>query len=137
MHNQNDKFLEATPDGLVAEGLVEVKCPYSARDLTPDEAIFRRKVTFWKQNGEINETHKWFYQIQGQMMVTRRKYCCFAIWTPKGIKQEVIFKDEEFCIRMRNKLCEFYLKCCLPELIDPRKSRNMEIINISVKKKEE
>lgn len=39
-----------------------------------NEAIEQKKVTFWKtnKNGEIevNKTHNWFYQIQGQLHIT-------------------------------------------------------------------
>lgn len=42
-------FLGATPEGLINnEGIIEVKCPYSARHLTPEDAIELRKITFWK-----------------------------------------------------------------------------------------
>jgi hypothetical protein len=32
--------------------------------------------------------------------------------------------------KMKNKLEQFYMKCYLPELIDPRTSRNMPIRDI-------
>lgn len=45
-----------------------------------NEAIEQKKVTFWKtnKNGEIevNKTHNWFYQIQGQLHITQRKNVC-------------------------------------------------------------
>ncbi|XP_063223707.1 uncharacterized protein LOC134531760 isoform X3 [Bacillus rossius redtenbacheri] len=41
-------FLGATPDGTVdSDGLVEVKCPSSAKEISPDDAILSRKFTFW------------------------------------------------------------------------------------------
>ena len=41
-------FLAASPDGLIGEdGIVEIKCPASCNELTPEEAILSRKVTFW------------------------------------------------------------------------------------------
>lgn len=44
-------FLGASPDGLIEEdGIVENKCPASAKEMTPDEAILKRKVTFWKNS---------------------------------------------------------------------------------------
>lgn len=39
-----DVFLGATPGGLIwADTLVEIKCPYSAEYLDPDEAIIQKK----------------------------------------------------------------------------------------------
>jgi len=36
-------FIRATPDGLIDEdGLVEIKCPHSAADLTPEEGIEKK-----------------------------------------------------------------------------------------------
>ena len=41
-------FLCATPDGLVGDDtVVEVKCPYGAREMTPDEAIFDKLITIY------------------------------------------------------------------------------------------
>ena len=68
----------ATPDGKVCDngtsGLLEIKCPYSVRDLTVAEAIQERNVFFLCQgeNGiEMKKTHNdnlWF-QVQGQLLV--------------------------------------------------------------------
>jgi hypothetical protein len=39
--------LGATPDELIGDdGLVKVKCPYSAREDTPTEAIVKKKLKF-------------------------------------------------------------------------------------------
>jgi len=40
-------FLGATPDDLIgADTLVEIKCPYSAENLDPDEAIIQKKNNY-------------------------------------------------------------------------------------------
>lgn len=122
-------FLAASPDGLIDDlGIVEIKCPFSARDLTPDEGIKQRKITFWLRNGDINKIHKWYYQIQGQLHVTNRSYCVFAVWTPHGMKSETLFRDTTFwSTSMEPLLSQFYFNCLLPELVDPRRARNMPI----------
>ncbi|XP_031353734.1 uncharacterized protein LOC116178384 [Photinus pyralis] len=122
-------FLAASPDGLIGDmGILEVKCPWSAREMTPEEGISKRKILFWSSKGEVNQNHKWYYQIQGQLHITRRQYCVFAAWTPKGLKTETILKDDQFWkTEMEEKLVSFYMKCLLPELVDPRKVRNMPI----------
>ncbi|CAI6357776.1 unnamed protein product [Macrosiphum euphorbiae] len=49
--DSNNVFLGATPDGLIGhDTLVEVKCPFSAADMDPEEAILNKKITFWKIN---------------------------------------------------------------------------------------
>ncbi|KAJ8885747.1 hypothetical protein PR048_011947 [Dryococelus australis] len=49
-------FTGASPDGLRGEdGLVEIRCPYSARDLTPEQAVKEKNVTFFTvHNGQMN-----------------------------------------------------------------------------------
>ncbi|GBN00760.1 hypothetical protein AVEN_220265-1 [Araneus ventricosus] len=96
-------FLAATPDGLIDDdGTVEIKCPSSCSDLTPVESILKRKITFWtidKKNNEIkgiNPKHLYYFQIQGQLHISKRKYCLFVVWTPHEIKLERIDIDDEF-----------------------------------------
>lgn len=62
-------FLGASPDGIFDEGIIEIKCPYSARNLDPDQAILEKKITFWKPDGSINTNHNWYYQVQGQLHI--------------------------------------------------------------------
>lgn len=128
-------FLGATPDGLIDEdGLVEIKCPSSARTLTPDEAIKEKKITFWKIDAlgdvKVNPKHEYFFQVQGQLHVTQRSYCLFCVWTPKGVKIERVERDDDFWENMMvEKLERFYMQCVLPEIIDPRHRRSMPIRN--------
>lgn len=95
-----DVFLGATPDGVIGEDtLVEIKCPYSAENLDPDEAIIQKKITIWKTNKNkeitgIDRNHKYYYQVQGQLHITKRKYGIIACWTRKGIKYEKIERDD-------------------------------------------
>lgn len=145
-------FLAASPDGLLGnDGIVGIKCPSAAADMTPDEAIKQKKgvfSNFWKEGlisgrVEINENHGYYYQIQGQLHITRREYCNFVVWTPKGIKIEKIKRNDSFwSVKMIHKLEQFYLDCILPELVDPRKTRNMPMRNppyilAAIKKKKE
>ncbi|XP_039285250.1 uncharacterized protein LOC120351536 [Nilaparvata lugens] len=60
--------------------------------------------------------------------ITKRKYCILVIWTPKGLKTFEIERDDEFWKEnMKEKLETFYMKCLLPELIDPRQRRSLPI----------
>lgn len=134
--DRNNPFLGASPDGLVKDdSIVEIKCPSSARELSPDDAVKKRKCTFWTvtkegEIGDIQTNHNFYYQVQGQLQVTKRKYCIFALWTPKGLKTTTIERDEVFWRdRMFPKLKRFYMECLLPEIIDPRHNRSMPIRN--------
>lgn len=141
-------FLGATPDGLLDDdGLVEIKCPCSASNMTPEEGILSKKIDFWSINkdgtiGNIKKKHKYHYQVQGQMKIANKKYCIFAVWTPKGIKTEKILFDQVFWdLEMFPKLQSFFYDCLLPEIVDPRHPagliRNPQyIIDAQEKKKE-
>ncbi|CAG4936655.1 unnamed protein product [Colias eurytheme] len=129
-------FLGATPDGLHGDSaIVEIKCPLSAYKSGLDEAIAKKKVTFWKETSkglEINKNHKWFYQVQGQLHITKRAKCLFAVWSNAEtlLKTEYILRDEIFWEqKMKKKLSAFYIDCLLPELVDPRYPRGMQIRN--------
>jgi hypothetical protein len=62
-------FLGASPDGLCNDGIVKIKCPYSARNMDAEEAIRQKKIKFWKLDGTVNTNHDWYYQIQGQLHI--------------------------------------------------------------------
>ncbi|KMQ86118.1 hypothetical protein RF55_14999 [Lasius niger] len=132
--NENP-FLGASPDGLIEEnGLVEIKCPLSAEHLTAEKAIETLpslKGIFDKKNPyKMNRNHRFFYQVQGQLNITRREYCIFAVWTPESIKIVNISTDNEF---WKNKmlpfLTRFYYECMLPEILDSRHNRHLPIRN--------
>ncbi|XP_054005272.1 uncharacterized protein LOC128890641 [Hylaeus anthracinus] len=119
-------YLGASPDSVIGEdGIVEIKCPKSAEDVTPEEAITTKKsvkAIFTDSTGSaLRKTHPYFYQVQGQLDITGRKYCLFCLWTKKGIMSIRVEKDDDFWKReMEPKLTQFYLNCMLPEIIDSR-----------------
>ena len=125
-------FLAASPDGLVGnDGLVEVKCPHSARTMTPFDAASEIKdfcCSPSKTKITLKRGHNYYYQIQGQLHVTRKHWCDFVVWTPKGISIERIQRDDDFwCKKMELKLVRFYMKCLLPELADPCHPKGLPI----------
>lgn len=125
-------FLGASPDGIFDEGIVEIKCPISAFGFHADDAIREKKIKFWQSDGTINHKHEWFFQVQGQLHVTNKRMCLFAIWTGQNfpMKIEKILRDDEFWEKeMKYKLLNYYNKCMLPEIVDPRKSRSMPLRN--------
>lgn len=94
---------------------------------TPSEI---KKIKFWHSDGTINQKHEWFYQVQGQLHIADKKICLFAVWTGKElpVKVEKITRDDEFWEKaMKNRLIDYYNKCLLPEIVDPRKSRSMPL----------
>lgn len=129
-------YLAASPDGLYDEnGLVEIKCPYSAKGLNVDDAIYEGKLKYFKIDKKtksitLNERHKYYFQIQGQLHIAQKENCLFAVWTSSELPLKVVSveRDDEFWEKnMFPFLDNFYNKRLLPEIIDPRNIRNMEI----------
>lgn len=126
-------FLGASPDGIYADGIVEIKCPSSLARMSLQDA--KAKHQFWKfdknlNNYVINKNHNWYFQAQGQLHVTNRDICMFAIWFGEDMPMDVyhIHRNDTFWQeKMEGKLKDFYMECVLPELIDPRIPRSMEI----------
>ena len=110
-------------------GLVEYKCPYSARDTTVEEACTKKDFMAHMKEGrvELKRTHKYYYQVQGQMAICRRTWCDFVIWTPYSITIERINFDENFWKDTYKKLEQFYDAAVLPELASPRHSQGQPI----------
>ncbi|GBN74570.1 hypothetical protein AVEN_32019-1 [Araneus ventricosus] len=86
----NKPFLYSSPDGLIGDdGVLEIKCPYSGRFSTNlAEFITDGKYKFGvkiSNKGEIYlpESHKFYYQIQGQLFISNRKWCDLYVWCKK------------------------------------------------------
>lgn len=130
-------WLAASPDGLVGEdALIEVKCPLTGKNMTPDEVVEKKKGvvgSFWQYDKtndlySVNKRHPYHYQIQGQLQITQRQFGFLVLWTPLGVRFEKVVRDDCFWeTNMVSKLERFYFSCLLPEIIDPRRRRNMTI----------
>lgn len=66
--------MAATPDGVFGtEGIIEIKCPFSAFGMTVEDAMNLKKLKFLKKdktgNISINKKHQYYFQIQGQLRI--------------------------------------------------------------------
>ncbi|KAK3105286.1 hypothetical protein FSP39_021680 [Pinctada imbricata] len=108
-------FLGASPDGKVCDkgvcGILEVKCPYQARDMTIQQAIEsipRFCLCMIGDSVKLEETHAYYYQIQGQLMITGASFCDFVVFTRKDIFVQRIRPNTVFINDMLNSLCRIY-----------------------------
>lgn len=133
--NPRYPHLGSSPDALVTcehcldkMGLLEIKCPYKWRFQHPCEAA--KDKTFYCEllNGKLKlkHSHQYYYQVQGQMAITGRKWCDFFLWTLKGFSVERIFFDENLWAEMVLKLNKFYTNSVLPEVFSLRLKRKLE-----------
>ena len=122
--NPEFMFLGATPDGKLCSdgesGIVEIKCPWSARNCTIDEACVNTKFYLEKNNLSnitLKKDHEYFAQIQGQLMVTGADFCEFIVFTSKDIFVQRILPDVTYMEdTLLPRLSEFFLKYGHPYL---------------------
>ena len=84
-------FLGCSPDAKVideteenAYGIVEIKCPYKHRNVTPETACAGDSQFHLKMKDDfpvLKTNHKYYYQVQGQMGITGAKWCDFVTYT--------------------------------------------------------
>ncbi|XP_055839190.1 uncharacterized protein LOC129907141 [Episyrphus balteatus] len=127
-------YLGATPDGLVGEdGICEVKCPSSIKNLTISDAVEKKKLKYLQKSGDtfvLKKNDDYFYQVQGQLHITKRSHCFFGVWTSCDFVCIKIQKDDSFWEdKIKNKLLNFYNNHFLLELCDPRIPRKMRVWN--------
>ena len=118
--DSNLPFLGASPDGFVIDdccgrGILECKCPFSAKDgpvtdvpylhTTPDNELL------------LDESHPYYYQLQGQMHVCKMKYADLVIWTCSECAVVRVQYDNNFCMAMCKKLTEVFKVVVLPCLL--------------------
>lgn len=83
-----DFYLGATPDGLIGQnGLVEIKCPYSSRQLSPIEAIQTKKLTYM-ESGKLEQFHlkkiiTIFFKCKGSSMLQKETFATLFCGHPK------------------------------------------------------
>lgn len=103
----------ASPDLLVecsccGQGVVEIKCPYSIvnKTPTPDNLPYLKAV-----HGRISlhKKHKYFAQIQGQMALSKRKWCHFFIHTLKDQYLQKIVFEQSYWEKLQSNLTYFYV----------------------------
>jgi len=114
--NNEFPFLGATPDGKLCDqghtGLIEIKCPYSARDLSVQQAC--DLPNFFLENSDqeikLRKTHSYYMQVQGQLMVSGCAFCDFVVYCPKDTELFIqrIYPDKPFMMKMLVKLSEFF-----------------------------
>ena len=112
-------FLGATPDAVIDnECIVEVKCPYKGRH---EKISPGRNFPYLELNEEgkvaLKRSSRYYDQIQGQLLISRRKYCYFVVYTFKDLLVETVEFDEHYCkFSLIPKLESFYVSHYRPFL---------------------
>lgn len=127
-------FLGASPDGLVgSEGIVEVKCLSSVKGDLKEFVSEKNNKTCMELNKEgklmLKRTHNYYFQVQGQLNITKRSWCDFIIFTRtnKLFVERITIDSELWTKTMLPKLTRFYKHCIVPEIVDSRINRQLRV----------
>ena len=109
-------FLGSSPDRVVNDTLVEVKCPYTSKNskITPSTVPF-----LTHKDGQLClvETHDYMYQVHGQMLCSGLSACDFVVYTFEDFKIVKVVKNDHFVQSMCSKLQIFFDNYFKPALL--------------------
>lgn len=117
--NPNFPCIGATPDGKVCHegqaGILEIKCPFSVRDMKIKDAVNSDKVRdFFLESveGEIclKKNHNYWYQVQGQLLVSGAKFCDFVTYTRQDLNIIRVLPEKETMEEILSRMCNMYEK---------------------------
>lgn len=102
-------WLGASPDGLIFDpsescefGLVEIKCPNVKSYV--DCPYLQMK------SGQLalKKSHAYYWQVQGQMLITGMNWCDFVVSAEDDVFIERIYRDTDVLNEIRHKVDRFY-----------------------------
>ena len=116
-------FIGGSPDRIIqckccGKFCLEIKCPFSIRDKSPNDAASDIKYLEHNSAGllALNRNHMYFTQCQIQMGVTGIHKSYFVVWTAHGIFIELLTFNKDFWEDIRIKLTDFYIDYYAPSL---------------------
>ena len=136
--NKRSPYIACSPDGIIenGQGLVEVKCPWSIRNLPPNSPDALKKPSYrgMLQENELKlkKSHKYYYQIQWQCYVYGASYCDFVIYTLCGINVERISHDTNFSKELAKQVEKCYKSVYIPEYFEHRIPRKLQPFSIEM-----
>ena len=119
-------YLGASPDAVVeckccGKGVVEVKCPFSAREDVFSKLVEQNRSFCLENCGSgklrLKKLHEYYYQCQLQMFVTNRKFCDFVVWSETELHIERLTLDDAVLEKSIPTAKKFFSGCILPELL--------------------
>ena len=111
-------FIRASPDGIIScschgDRLLEIKCPYSARDMLPEEAVRTGIIDYIKEETpgcfSLDRCKRgYFHQIQTTLAVCQLKHCELVVWTPSGMLTVPVAFEADSWSCFEELLSEFF-----------------------------
>ena len=125
----DNPFLGCSPDGVILDDnldirkIIEVKCPYTLKNSTLEEIKARKDFEMKYDSNEdkwsLKKTSEYYYQVQGQLSITKLEECDFIVSTPENnlIIDKLKRNDELWNRNMLPRLKSFFFRFYLPELV--------------------
>lgn len=111
-------FIQQNDQPATLPTIIEVKCPFTAKDKTIMEACSSVKDFFLVDNNGsllLKTTHDYWHQIQGQLYLTGTECCDLMIWTTKDMQIVRIVKDKMWAPNI-SAMIDFYFMVFLESL---------------------
>ena len=135
-----DPYLRASPDAIAScschqeQRLVEIKCPWTARNIDPADAIDAGIIKYVRKVSDAYSlipggVSGYYEQVQGTMAVTGLSHCDFVIWTMHGILVVPMDFDVEFWEHAKCKLRNFFEKFVVAEILTERIWRTLPLFD--------
>ena len=110
--DERKQYLGAFPDLVIecsccGKGVLEIQCPYPIANEIPSPENLSYLIHASNEQVTLNQNHQYFAQIQGQMAITKRKWCQFLVYTQKGFYLETIHFDADYWDKMEANLAWF------------------------------
>ena len=113
---------------------VRIKYPSSKLDQSINDVLRDKKFYLEKANGKIQlkRSHKYYYQIQGQMFCTQLKRVDFVVYFRKNVPLyvETVTFDETFWQQILPHIEFFFRRAVVPELFTRRGEEVKNCINM-------
>ena len=132
-------FIGASADGILSCNccgtfVIEIKCPYSIKDMAPSSEHLDYLVSSEDENGKcitkLKENHKYYFQVQGQMGVTGVLESYFFVFTHHGHHLEKIKFNSELWGDLLHHLNLFWMTYVGPALLVQKNEKSKKEKNI-------
>ena len=98
--------------------LIEIKGPYTrTKTSSLQEALSIDPKFFLDSEGNLEQIHMYYTQVQLQLYVFKCDRCLFVTWTPNWMSVAEVAQDRKFASDMFETVKVFCIKHILPELL--------------------
>ena len=96
---------------------MEIKCPETKFEVTPLDACSDPAFYLEDMDGvpTLKKSHGYYDQVQGQLGITKAKWCDFVVYTDKELSIERLTLNEIHWTELKQRLTHFYFEYFLPE----------------------